>query len=400
MNGPLSIVTGQDSKLTARILPNSQGGLIMASLSQLSAALIHAAQENTVALANFKFDFAIIKCEPPEEYRAVGECLSRNRKENAEDGPFHITARKLGADTSHHIRLSDPLLSPGGVVTIGLQNKHTGTEDGIYWSLPLATLQFYGHPVLSTGHTGLRNSQVVFKQFLCVVLGAVIQSWGWTKPDITLPLELLLMLDWSTDKICNRFPVPRWLKVLTATTQRYMAASGTEKDHMSQLIVFGRRRSSNIIASDTEMPRVFGLTALPPWLSTLTKKTSLSKDGKMVKEYSQVIRFLQLWAREAPSKLNLEHAVILSLDGENGVLSATNLLAKETNRKKRKKTLGSESNGGQASRGSWVVWSLGYNFRSYDRTTNPRNSALVEIVENGIYLFIVTNESPNKTQER
>ena len=37
----------------------------MASFNQMAAALVHASQENTVALANVKFDFAIIKCEPP-----------------------------------------------------------------------------------------------------------------------------------------------------------------------------------------------------------------------------------------------------------------------------------------------------------------------------------------------
>ena len=69
----------------------------MASLGQLSASFLHASQENTIALANLKFDFALIKYEPPEHYRAIGQCLSKNRTQDAEDGPFHVTARKLGA---------------------------------------------------------------------------------------------------------------------------------------------------------------------------------------------------------------------------------------------------------------------------------------------------------------
>ena len=52
-------------------------------------------QENTLALANFNFDFSIIKYDAPEQYRGLGEAPSVRRKGNAEDGAIHITARKL-----------------------------------------------------------------------------------------------------------------------------------------------------------------------------------------------------------------------------------------------------------------------------------------------------------------
>ena len=54
--------------------------ITMASYGQLTAAFAQASQENILALANFKFDFALIKCEPPEAYRGIGECLSENGK--------------------------------------------------------------------------------------------------------------------------------------------------------------------------------------------------------------------------------------------------------------------------------------------------------------------------------
>jgi len=43
------------------------------------------------------FDFSIIKYEAPAEYKGLGTSLSHRRKEAAEDGTIHSTARRLGA---------------------------------------------------------------------------------------------------------------------------------------------------------------------------------------------------------------------------------------------------------------------------------------------------------------
>lgn len=69
----------------------------MTSFGKLTNALVHASQETTVTLANLNFDFALIKCEAPAEYKQIGDLLSQKRREAAEDGLVHITARKLGA---------------------------------------------------------------------------------------------------------------------------------------------------------------------------------------------------------------------------------------------------------------------------------------------------------------
>ena len=49
------------------------------------------------ALANVNFDFSLFKVDAPKEFRGVGDALSKIRRENAESGMPHITARKLGA---------------------------------------------------------------------------------------------------------------------------------------------------------------------------------------------------------------------------------------------------------------------------------------------------------------
>jgi hypothetical protein len=84
------------------IRPSSLGtfrvyAIQMASFGRLTAALLGVSQENTFALANINFDFAIVKFEAPAEYKGLGESLSKRRKTAAEDGALHKVARKLGA---------------------------------------------------------------------------------------------------------------------------------------------------------------------------------------------------------------------------------------------------------------------------------------------------------------
>ncbi|KAI1453582.1 hypothetical protein F4805DRAFT_461586 [Annulohypoxylon moriforme] len=69
----------------------------MASFGQLTNAFIKASQETTLALANFNFDFSIVKFDAPAEYKGLGNALSKRRKQAAEDGPVHVTAQKLKA---------------------------------------------------------------------------------------------------------------------------------------------------------------------------------------------------------------------------------------------------------------------------------------------------------------
>lgn len=69
----------------------------MAVVGKLAAGLISAANENTLALASLKFDFSLLKVDAPQEYSALGNALSTRRRREAEDGPQHRTARRLGA---------------------------------------------------------------------------------------------------------------------------------------------------------------------------------------------------------------------------------------------------------------------------------------------------------------
>lgn len=77
----------------------------MSSIGKITSSLLSLPAELTVAAANLNFDFSLVKVEAPKEYHGVRNALSQVRKEKAESGLPHITARKLGA-------LFEPLVPP------------------------------------------------------------------------------------------------------------------------------------------------------------------------------------------------------------------------------------------------------------------------------------------------
>jgi hypothetical protein len=67
------------------------------SIGRLSNSLVSGTNENTLALVNFNIDFSLLKLEAPQEFSGLGLSLTRQRRELAEEGPVHRTARRLGA---------------------------------------------------------------------------------------------------------------------------------------------------------------------------------------------------------------------------------------------------------------------------------------------------------------
>lgn len=122
----------------------------MGSIGGLDLSLLSAQQKLALGLANVSFDFSLVKLEAPVEYYAVGACLSKKRKQEAETGPLHIVARKLGAlfatDIPKAPRVfcaygkraskiaSDPVLNPAGSRSDGAFADHIGADGTSLWA--------------------------------------------------------------------------------------------------------------------------------------------------------------------------------------------------------------------------------------------------------------------------
>jgi hypothetical protein len=83
------------------------------SPSKLS--VFSATNENYAALANVKFDFSLVKMEAPIEFNGIASALSARRRVEAEEGPSHKTARRLGALFEDIVPSTPKLISAFGL---------------------------------------------------------------------------------------------------------------------------------------------------------------------------------------------------------------------------------------------------------------------------------------------
>jgi len=56
----------------------------------------------------------------------------------------------LGSNSTE-VKQNDPVVNPGGIITIGLQGNNLESTRGVYWSLPLVYVRYYGDPLQSEG---------------------------------------------------------------------------------------------------------------------------------------------------------------------------------------------------------------------------------------------------------
>ncbi|KAI0503274.1 hypothetical protein F5B22DRAFT_555619 [Xylaria bambusicola] len=120
------------------------------SIQKLATAVASLSQETSIGLVNFNFDFALKKYEAPREFQVLGRELSQARIKAAEDGPVHITARKLGAlfrqclpSTPNLIKAygtrasdvaSDPKVNPKPSKNHGILADHVGIDGTSIWA--------------------------------------------------------------------------------------------------------------------------------------------------------------------------------------------------------------------------------------------------------------------------
>jgi hypothetical protein len=120
------------------------------SVSKITAALASASNEFTLAAASLNLDFSLVKLEAPKEFSAIGPALSETRRKNAEGGPYHMTARRLGAlfeallpSTPHLIRSygsraseisASPIANPKGSTADGFFAAQVGLDGTGLWA--------------------------------------------------------------------------------------------------------------------------------------------------------------------------------------------------------------------------------------------------------------------------
>lgn len=85
----------------------------------------------------------------------------------------------LLGDPDMLVAFSDPLVSKGGILTIGLiRNTESTLSGGLHWSLPLAHLRYYGDPIKRTGKLSGVQTRISLAEFMQTVLGVLMKLWN------------------------------------------------------------------------------------------------------------------------------------------------------------------------------------------------------------------------------
>ncbi|KAK7943824.1 uncharacterized protein PG986_012937 [Apiospora aurea] len=75
------------------------------------------------------------------------------------------------------VTFSDSLLSPSGVLTVGITNAADATngKEGIYWSVALSHYRHYGRPIRAVSEV---DDRLTMDELYVVILGGLLRSWG------------------------------------------------------------------------------------------------------------------------------------------------------------------------------------------------------------------------------
>jgi hypothetical protein len=109
----------------------------MTPIGKLTNSIVHLAQENQASLLNVNLDFSLLRFEAPPEFQTLGAHLSPRRKDAAESGVIHSTARKLGALFQSEIQHVPDLIAAygkraGEIAEVPAVNPSGSRADGAF----------------------------------------------------------------------------------------------------------------------------------------------------------------------------------------------------------------------------------------------------------------------------
>lgn len=173
------------------------------------------------------------------------------------------------------IRQNDPLVATGGLVTIGLQTPgdvQSSGGDGIYWSLPLGNLRYYGEPVRSNRYLVSDASKISFNQLGIIALGRLARMWNLRQKDCRLLsafiVDLYILFDPDT-----LWPI--LLGGLIRSASSLLEASGLDLQEAERLFAYSYRRCDNFLTPrecEEFPPPIFGLDNFSRFISFLSSE--------------------------------------------------------------------------------------------------------------------------------
>ena len=183
------------------------------------------------------------------------------------------------------IRQNDDLFPIGSLISLGLESDE-GIDQGVFWSIPLAHLRYYGDPVKSSRCTGHDAARISVDQLVYVALGALLSTWVEDIQEMSIVLQWFRKLSHCIDQAatmteqnaCSSSQIrtflrgPGWLRVLMDAAIAFDGLAERNKELPAKLMALGHRRFNSFLAEPQyRLDPFFGLIA-PEALFPLLKR--------------------------------------------------------------------------------------------------------------------------------
>ncbi|KAL5313167.1 hypothetical protein ACEPPN_018900 [Leptodophora sp. 'Broadleaf-Isolate-01'] len=256
---------------------------------------------------------------------ATTEALLTGQPQRVQDGAillglisWHIypDLLVLGKDPVE-VQQNDDLVPKQGILTVGLSGREgvDRSNDGVFWSLPLAHLQFYGDPIETLRSVGTDAARISFDDFLQVVLGAAVSRWMKYTDGVSQAAELLLSVQRTLDDAPSSSPtIPRWFIILRDAAAEYSSSKDAVRRSYDRLIALGNRRN-NTLLSPTHPTALLGLGTYSTLFGLMDSEKECISALRIIaaklpyKEEDIIIRYKVLWkGRKATTQHHWEYA--------------------------------------------------------------------------------------------
>ncbi|KAG2415074.1 hypothetical protein HFD88_006265 [Aspergillus terreus] len=162
------------------------------------------------------------------------------------------------------VHFKDPLIKPGGVVTIGLDQVRANCPQGVYWSLSLKHLNHYGGATQKEALFHPDGARVTFNQFCFAVFGCLLGHWAVKWDEVHLAarffvsiqktLESFIGSDMASPKKTEIFRYLRdpcqWWNIMVRAASAYLDTKCEDQETTERLVKLGIRRAHLFIPVD------------------------------------------------------------------------------------------------------------------------------------------------------
>ena len=211
-------------------------------------------------------------------------------------------------DKATTVDQKDDLVQKGGLMTIGLRDLgRSERSSGISWSMPLASLRYYGEAVMSHGGVGSQSTRVSFDRLIQVAIGSMISGWEPQESSLDKVLNFLIAFGekfeseasraWPEDWPVEKRPPARkswpaqmsWPAVFSNSARKYSKSSKGEREQIARFVALGRRRYGKFMADmDNHPSPYFELSDPGLFLRLLKPEATVSNLRHMASTFSNV----------------------------------------------------------------------------------------------------------------